>query len=488
MPWLEAIARESLLLFRDCALHAVSLFSVRRTQKNDCEENNFCPFFGFAIEKHRMSDNTRTSERTFVVNSNRDLEQDENESRVELLPPYYNEIESFDNTEAYPDMELVVEGMPKPLLLHRKILAAASGHFKTMLKERRSSRLEWPYDTNKETDREVLVKALRFCYGETLSIGTKNGECCGMIATLSRLQVTCLDDVMTLLINFAMDEAKRNIETGVELLKECTHYKECCGSNPLSLDKRLAAIVLTKDNMHAHYKDVVDNCLMVLPPEYLMVSEYGESHTRWSEFCLKAKYVRLYSKELSMEEKDALVSKCDWSTLNSHELRELRLTGIINKDELLEAHEKALERCEFENEQANEMIRMMQKKMEDKVNEFEKTKEICAKEAEEWKKRAEKAENERDEEGKRARKAESEREEFRKRAEREEKENQEMVKQVREAEKEREMRGEDLEEYKKRAEKAEEEKEKYMNSAETLETFLQGFCLHDTYIHLNNNA
>ena len=347
------------------------------------------PLFGFAIEKHRMSDCTRTSEMSSAANAHRGQEQSGNEGTVDLVPPlsYYNEIESFDNAEKYPDMELVVTGMPKPLQLHRKIIATASGCFKTMLKGRKDTVLEWSHDTNKEEDREALVKALRFCYGETQSIGTKNGECCAMIAALTRLKVTCLDDVVTTLINFAMDEAKRDMETGVELLKACTRYKECCDSNPLSLDKRLAAIVLTKDNMRSHYKDVVDNCLMILPPEYLMVAEYGEPHTRWSEFCLKTKYVRLHPKEMSMEEKDALVSKCDWSSLNSQELRELRLTDIIDKDELLEAYEKALEYCEIENEQANEMMRMMQKKMDDKVNEVER-------EAEGYKRRAERAEEE----------------------------------------------------------------------------------------------
>ena len=361
-----------------------------------------------------------------AANAHRDQEQGGNEGTVDLVPPYHIVIESFDNAEAYPDMELVVEGMPKPLQLHKCILTRASQWADKMLRGQKGTRLEWP-DKIKETDREALVKGLRFCYGETQSIGTKNGECCAMIATLTRLQVTCLDDVVALMINFAMDEAKRNIETGVELLKACTQYKECCGSNPLSLDKRLAAIVLTRDNMRSHYKDVVDNCLMVLPMEYLMIAEYGEPHTKWSEFCLKTKYVRFHSKELSREEKDALVSKCDWSSLNSHELRELRLAGIIDKDELLEAHEKALEYCEIENEQTNEMMRMMQKEIEDKVNELEKAKE---KETE----RATEAERE-------------------------------------------------TEEYKKRTERVEEEKGKYRNRIEALETVLQRIRLYMTHSH-----
>ena len=393
-----------------------------------------------------------------AANAHRDQEQGGNEGTVDLVPPYHIVIESFDNAEAYPDMELVVTGMSKPLQLHKWILTRASQWADKMLRGQKDTRLGWP-DTIKETDREALMKGLRFCYGETQSIGTKNGECCAMIATLTRLQVTCLDDVVTTLINFAMDEAKRDMETGVELLKACTRYKECCGSNPLSLDKRLAAIVLTKDNMRAHYKDVVDNCLMMLPPEYLMVAEYGEPHTRWSEFCLRTKYVRLHSKELSVEEKEALVSKCDWSSLNSQELRELRLADIIDKDELLEAHEKALEYCEIENEQTNEMMRMMQKKMEDKVNELEKAKE---KEIE------------------RAMEAERETEEFRRLVERTQKEKDEKVKQV---EMERDTCAREAEERKKRAENTEKEKEKHWNRIDALEIFLRGICLHMSDFH-----
>ena len=308
------------------------------------------------------------------VDSKRDQEQDEDKRTIDVVSPYFNEIESFDNPETYPDLELIVAGMEKPLKLHRRILAKTSGCLKTMMKERQDQKLGWPHGTSNEVDRKTLVKALRFCYGETLNVSTKNGECIAMIAVLTRLQVTCLDDVMTLLTNFAVDEAKRKVETGVELLKTCIGYKECCGSSQKSLDKKLAAIVLTKENMCDHYKEVVDDCLMVLPQDYLMIAEYGEPHTRCSEFCLRTKYVRLHSKSLSKEEKQALIGNCDWSTLNSQELRELHLADIIDKDELMEAHEKALEYCEIKNEQAKEMVRRVEK-MEERVNELEKEKE-----------------------------------------------------------------------------------------------------------------
>ena len=189
-----------------------------------------------------------------VTNANRNQEQSGCEGTVELVPPFQNETENFDNPEKYPDLEFVVAGMERPLHLHRKILAESSGKVKAMLNERKGLKLEWPYDTTKEVDREALVKALRFCYGETQIVGTKNGECIARIVALTRLHVTCLDDVVTLLSNLALDEAQRNLEIGVELLKACGGYKEWSNTSQLTLDKKLAAIVLTKDNMQEHYK------------------------------------------------------------------------------------------------------------------------------------------------------------------------------------------------------------------------------------------
>ena len=337
-----------------------------------------------------------------VINADTNREQSDCDGTVEVVPPYHNDIKSFDNPDFYPDLEFVVGGMGRPLHLHRRTLVELSGKVKAMLNERRGLKLEWPYDTTKEVDREALVKALRFCYGETQIVGTKNGECIALVVALTRLQVTCFDDVVTLLSNFAMDEAKRNLEIGVELLKVCVGYKEMSGTSQLTLDKKLAAIVLTKDNMREHYKEVVDECLMVLPPEYLMIAEFGEPHTKWSEFCLTLRYIRFHSNEMTMEQKRAMVVKCDWSTLNSQELRELRLTDIIDKDELLEAHEKALEHREIENEQATEMTRKIERKMEEKVKQTEMERDRSAKEAKDYKRRAEIAEKEKEDLCKRA--------------------------------------------------------------------------------------
>ena len=440
-----------------------------------------------------------------VINTKRNQEQSECEGTVAIISPYHNDVESFDNPDEFPDLEFVVGGMEKPLQLHRRILAHASIKIRAMLNERRGQRLEWPYDATKEVDREALVKALRFCYGETQIVGTKNGECISMIVALTRLQVTCLDDVVTLLSNFAMDEAKRENDIGVELLKACAGYKEMSGTSQLTLDKKLAAIVLTKENMHEHYREVVDECLMVLPPDYLMIAEFGEPHTKWSAFCLALRYIRYHSNELNKEQKQAMIAKCDWSTLNSHELRELRLADIIDKDKLLEAHEKALEYREIENEQTTEMTRRIERKMEEKVNEIEKEKDEemkrteemrrcaevaekekeekvkqaeterdrSAKEAEKFKKQAEMAEKEKMEESKRAMRAEIGRDVLRRRVETVEKEKDEKAKQAKAWMGQAEKVGKERDEYKIRAEKAEKEQGDLCKSIETLGSIMK---------------
>ena len=392
----------------------------------------FAVFSSFLRIENKMTDCITTSQEMMTeLNTNGNQEQSECENTVPVASPCMNDIESFDNPDFYPDLEFVVAGMERPLQLHKRILARSSGYIKPLLNRQKNQRLEWPFDTTKEADRDALVKVLRFCYGETQIVGTKNSECIAMIVALTRLQVTDLNDVVTVLSNFAMDESKRNVEIGVELLKTCIGYRECYDMSQLGLDKKLAATVFTKDNMQEHYKEVVDDCLMVLPPEYLMFVEFGEPHTRCSEFCLRTKYVRFHSKEMTAEEKRAMVFKCDWSTLNSQELQELHLAEIIDRDELLEAHEKALERCEIEKEQATEKVKSLERKMEEL--ETERNEEI--KRVEEMKRRAEIAEKEKDEQVKQAK------------IERDEK--------VRAFEIERDKFAEEMEEFKTRAEMAE---------------------------------
>ena len=396
-------------------------------------------------------------------------ERGEEERRMDLASPYHNMTERFNNEESYPDMELIVNGFQKPIVSHRTFLGSISGWFKKNLCDKWGQRLEWPYDTENEMEREVLMKTLRYCYGETMNVGTKNGECFSLITTMTRLQLTCLDDVVTTMNNFIIEEAKRKIENGVELLKECTRHTMCCGTNELSLNKRLASVVLTNDNMESHYREVVDGCLMMLPPDYLMMTEYGQPHTCLSEFCLRAKYVRLHSKEMSIESQHEMVMSCDWSTLNSEEFVELRLTGVADKDELLVAHEKALGSCEIVIENQKERLKTM----------------------EDMEERLKTAERERDESVEKTEKAEREREELEMLVEETIKEKEEkrsevesLRKQLTQREEERNSNKKEIELLKKRLECAHKEREHQWNYAIGLAMMTKGNCL----LLISNNS
>ena len=203
---------------------------------------------------------------------------------IKIESPYNDEVSNFDNRGTFPDLEFVVPGMGKSLWLHKKILADTSEYAKRLLKNKPMQKMEWGVNVDREVDKKALMKALRFCYGETITVETKEGECFALISALSKLQVTCFDDVVRQLNTFVVQQAKGDILQGVEMLKACVCYEECCDTNACRLNKELAKVVLIKDNIMNHYREVVDECLMMLPPEYLMMTEFGDPHTRFSEF------------------------------------------------------------------------------------------------------------------------------------------------------------------------------------------------------------
>ena len=122
---------------------------------------------------------------------------------MEIESPYENEVDSFNNIDSFPDLEFVVPGMEHPLLLHKKILAKTSNKIREALMNNPGYRLKWMFETNSDIERQALVKALRFCYGETLRVGTRDDERHAVIVALSSLQVTCLNEVAPQLNQFA---------------------------------------------------------------------------------------------------------------------------------------------------------------------------------------------------------------------------------------------------------------------------------------------
>lgn len=276
---------------------------------------------------------------------------------IDVDSPFKNRIELFDNKEMFPDMEMVVPGLEKPLLLHRGIMANASKLIRGLLNSKQTglsmepNKIEWMFDTTNARDREALVKVLRFCYDETMRVELNKGEFCAVITALFRLQVSRFDQVLKTLCDFAVEQTRNDVKIGAELLKETQLYPECCSANTFELDKILAKVVFTAKNIYENHAIVVDECLMKLPMEYLDMVEYGDPHTENSEFSVRMKYLKENGEKLSKEDKETIIKNCDWSKLRSNELNELKRLGIVGLEIMTEIYSRVLECVEKESDE-----------------------------------------------------------------------------------------------------------------------------------------
>ena len=89
---------------------------------------------------------------------------------------------------------------------------------------------------------------------------------------------------------------------------------------------------------------------MKLPAQYLDHAEYGDPHTQFSEFSVRVRYVREHDNELNKSDKEEILLKCDWTKLQSAELKELRSLGILRQELMTEICDKVLETTEKESE------------------------------------------------------------------------------------------------------------------------------------------
>lgn len=276
------------------------------------------------------------------------------ETSITINSPYANVAELFDNNDTFPDLTFVIPGAPKVLKLHKGIVGQRSKLAQGLLKAKKTvksddaNRIDWMFDTSRNVDRTVLVKVLRFCYGDPLSVSVQDGECCAMIAALFRLQVACLDSVIPRLVTFSLERAKENPILGTQLLMETQLYPECTNDKICELDKALARIVFTIKNIMENYEAVVKGCLMKLPAKYLEMTEYGEPHTMFSEFALRTLYVKEHDESLSRDEKQVLLNKCDWTKLRIRELKTLRDLEIVGQEVMTETSDIVLENTEKE--------------------------------------------------------------------------------------------------------------------------------------------
>ena len=285
---------------------------------------------------------------------------EENETQILVESPFRNNSELFNNNDMFPDMEFVVPGLERPLLLHKGIMAKTSKFVQGLLKAKKTAnngnenRVEWPFDTTNKVDRDALVKVLRFCYDETMTVDAKGGELCAVIAAMCRLQVTCLQEMVTKLTQFAVEQSEKDVGVGVEMLKETQLYAECRNPNTVELDKALAKVVLTPKNISEHFVSVVNDCLMKLPMEYLDMAEYGEAHTQFSEFSVRLQYVKEHRDGLSKAGQEMIMKKCDWTLLLSDELKELKKLNVVGQDVMIDLCNQVLSNTEKERDEFKE--------------------------------------------------------------------------------------------------------------------------------------
>ena len=275
---------------------------------------------------------------------------------IDIESPYGNNTELFNNASSFPDLELVVQGLESPLLLHRCILVGRSKLFQALINVKvsagtpNSNTVEWMFSTEKEVNRQSLMRVLRFCYGERMRIKADCEECCSLISTLKQLRVTCGDEIVKQIKDFVIDQSKKDVLFGTKTLLASQCYPECC-SDDCKLHTLLARVVLTRERICENYGAVVSDCLMKLPPEFLEYAVYGEPHTVSSEFNIRVEYVRCNSEMLNKEDKQHIVGCCDFNKLNIHELRQLKELGLIEGEAVTRLYEKSLENAKKERDE-----------------------------------------------------------------------------------------------------------------------------------------
>ena len=190
-----------------------------------------------------------------------------------------------------------------------------------------------------------------------------------MISTFIRLQMEHLDDVITQLVAFAVKLAKNHVKDGAELLVQMQDYPECCDGKTYKMEQSLVSVVLASNNIYENYETVVDKCLMRLPPHYLDAAQFGAPHSQFSEFHIRAQYVKIHQEEMDTEEKQDIMMKCDWTKLESAELKELDELGVVDPRNMLFIYHTALENTEKERDSERKQNKQRTEELESIIQE-----------------------------------------------------------------------------------------------------------------------
>jgi len=260
--------------------------------------------------------------------------------------------------DVYAELEFVIIGLEEPLHLHRSCLNQASSALEALFQAKSSMygafnedarRVVWLYGTGATGEREfpsetyshVLLKWIRFCYGEDQTF--EMDEYTAALVVLLQLKLKCDSTIMETIEKYIMYTAEHNIEMGIKMLEELVlDYEEM---DLQRIREKLARIVMKKSNLEHHF-DSLMSCLMKLPSSYLDFVEYGEFHGQRSEIGVRLAYIRFKQDELSEEEKRRIVERCNATEFDSEELRILQDTGLFSADEMMELYRRSLKQKE----------------------------------------------------------------------------------------------------------------------------------------------
>ena len=308
-----------------------------------------------------------------------------------IRSPFNKNISTFNDEDSYPDITLVIPGLDATFKLHRMYLRMSSTTIDDSFKGKSCSsvsfdsaaqRLTWK-SQGQEAYKKVLVKWLRFCYGEdqTFSIG----ECPAALAVFIQLQLKTKEDIKSVIEKHMIDAAKKNAGVGTDLLCECTFdYKECHSDGQSRVDLALAKVVVTRENI-ANHPDIVDKYLMRLPPESLDNSIFGDVVT---ELGIRSKCVK-HHKELCGDEKR---ESCRAGLIKCGALMEKCIEMLKMTDEALKEVVKDMEEERTAKEQAvhgvqeraeREKAAAVQKAVQEALKQAELEKVAAVKEAKE---------------------------------------------------------------------------------------------------------
>ena len=288
-------------------------------------------------------------------------------TKVIVVSPCRKCIDDFDNL-SYPDLTFVIPGLDKSLGLSRDTLIKASTMLDVLFREKtgtfcaydeKARRLEWTYSKTaiNEVYRNVLVKWLRFCYGEDQKFSL--AECPSALVVLFQLQLKCGDEIREKIKTHMLNAAKCDVELGVDMLLQCAVDNGDSGEMK-DISEALAKTLLTRYNMDDKFELIFD-CLMKLPAHYLNFAEYGDGHNERGEVNVRVRYIR-YHPGLDKESKLAVLRECCGKKISAEEIELLKELELLNNEDLIEMRLKS---TEIELQEAIKEMKAMKKTLKE---------------------------------------------------------------------------------------------------------------------------